>query len=97
MERTNEKVITLFNNLDIKVSIDDWEFMCKNRFFTDTPSEEHIQAEFVSGTGITKNKVHLWGKASKRFAEYISDLREIQELDINTMARKLLTEEEKFG
>ena len=86
--------IRLFNELDVKVSREDWRFMCQNRFFTDNPDEEVIQAEFVSGTGITENKKNLWGQASNRFTEYIEDLREIKLMDVNAMARNILSEEE---
>ena len=81
----------------LTISDKDWEFLCKNRLFNDDPLKEEIQAEFVSGTGITQNKPHLWKEAEKRFAEYIEDLREIQQMDVNKLARNLLTDEEKFG
>lgn len=35
---------------------DDWDFLCENRFFSDAPDEEMLQSEFVTGTGITRNK-----------------------------------------
>lgn len=46
-------------------------------FFSDDPNEEMLQSEFVTGTGITGNKKHLWNQASERFSEYIKDLKEI--------------------
>lgn len=81
----------------LTISDIDWDFLCKNRFFTDAPLKEEIQAEFVSGTGITQNKPHLWKEANKRFAEYIEDLREIQQMNVNHIAKIILTDEEKFG
>lgn len=84
--------LIFFEELTVEVSEDDWDFLCKNRLFSNNPSQEDLRAEFVSGTGITPNKRHLWSQASERFAEYIQDLREISCLDINTMARKLLKE-----
>ena len=51
--------------------------------------------EFVSGTGITLNKPSLWGNATKAFAEYVQDLREIKDADINGMARNLIENEEE--
>ena len=83
MNSSNKKTIILFSNLTFEVSAEDWDFLCKYRFFSDNPSEEQIQAEFVSGTGITKNKIHLWRKASERFSEYVADLRDIMQLDVN--------------
>lgn len=89
--------IILFHQMILTISDIDWDFLCKNRFFTDDPLKEEIQAEFVSGTGITQNKPHLWKEAEKRFAEYIEDLREIQQMNVNHIARNLLTDEEKFN
>ena len=88
------KSVTLFDNLMITISAEDWDFMCKNRFGTDTPSIEDWQMEFVSGTGITSNKKEKWAQANQDFAEYISDLRRIQSLNINEAAR-FLSENEK--
>ena len=45
--------------------------------FSENPAIDEIQAEFVSGTGITKNKKHLWENANEKFLEYIKDLKEI--------------------
>ena len=67
--------------MTLNVPDEDWEFMCKYRFFTQNPSEEDIQAEFVTGTGITKNKPHMWNEAGKRFSEYVDNLRDIQKMD----------------
>ncbi len=88
--------ITFWNDLTIHVSPDDWDYLCKNRFLSDSPSHDEIQAEFVSGTGISPNKKHLWGEADTRFSEYVQELREIQEMDINKMARDLLDDDEKY-
>lgn len=71
------------NILQVKVLDKDWDFLCQNRFFTDTPTQEMIFSEFVTGTGITPNKKNLWNEASERFAEYVNDLREIQKNDID--------------
>ena len=70
--------ITFWDDLTIHVSPDDWDYLCINRFFSDNPAYDEIQAEFVTGTGITPNKKHLWKEADMRFAEYIQDLREIK-------------------
>ena len=88
--------ITLWNDLTIHVSPNDWNYLCKNRFPSDNPSLDEIQTEFVSGTGITPNKKHLWNEADTRFAEYVQELREIQEMDINQMAKDLLDNDEKY-
>ena len=90
------KELILFDELIVKISEDDWNFLCKNRFFSDAPDEEMLQSEFVTGTGITRNKKHLWNQASERFSEYIKDLKEISGLDINALARNVLTEEAKY-
>lgn len=85
----------LFSGLILNISDEDWKYMCNNRFFTREPTREMIQAEFVSGTGITGKKKDLWDKASDAFAEYVMDLRQVQDLDINKMARDVLTDDEK--
>ncbi len=90
------KELILFDELIVKISEDDWDFLCENRFFSGTPNEEMLQSEFVTGTGITRNKKHLWSQASERFSEYIKDLKKISRLDINAMARNALTEGEKY-
>lgn len=87
--------IILFEELKVLVNNNDWDYLCKNRFYTNNPTDEMIQSEFITGTGITPNKRKLWSEANERFADYIQDLREIQNLDINNMARKILTDEEK--
>ena len=91
------KKLVFFGELVVQILEEDWDFVCKNRLFSENPDEADIRAEFVSGTGITPDKKHLWGQASERFTEYIQDLREISCLDINAMARNLLTEEEKYN
>ena len=88
------------NTIKFDVSDADWDFLCKYRFFTKIngePDEERIRIEFTTGTGITPDRPHLWDTATKAFAEYIEDLREMQGLDINKMARDTLTKEEKYG
>ena len=87
---SSNKVIKLFDELVITVGYDDWMFLCEHRFGTDTASYEDIQAEFVTGTGITPNKRNLWPEAETRFTEYINELREINSMDINKAARELL-------
>ncbi len=85
--------ITFWNELTVHISPNDWDFLCKNRFLSDNPSLDEIQAEFVSGTGISPNKKHLWNEADTRFAEYIQELREIQGMNIKQMARDLLDDD----
>ena len=75
--------ITFWNVLTVHISPNDWDFLCKNRFLSDNPSLDEIQAEFVSGTGISPNKKHLWNEADARFTEYVQELREIQGMNIN--------------
>lgn len=72
------KHILLFDN-KLKVSIETglWNYLCNFRFFSSNPSNEEIEAEFVSGTGITKSKTHLWEEASSRFTSYIEELKQI--------------------
>lgn len=67
-----------YDNITLNINDEDWEFLCKNRLFTDSPAYEDIRAEFVSGTGITPNKSHLWEKSDELFHKYIEELREIQ-------------------
>lgn len=67
--------ITLFDELNISISDEDWNFLCIARFFSDDPPIEDIEAEFVTGTGITPNKPEKWMQASEAFREYVADLR----------------------
>ena len=87
---------TIFNCIKLSISNEDWEYLCKNRWFTNNPELSDIKAEFVSGTGITPNKPHLWDKATILFHEYVSELKEIQKIDINSECRKKLSLEEKY-
>ncbi len=89
--------VVFFDELSVNISDDDWDYLCKNRLFTDTPDDEDLRIEFVTGTGITPNKRHLWNQADKMFADYIDDLKIVQSLDINKMARDVLSIEEKLG
>ncbi len=86
-----KKTITVFDGrLSFDITLDDWEYLCKKRFYTYNPDPESIEAEFVTGTGITSSKLNLWVEAADRFSEYVADLREIKSLDINKMCRELL-------
>ena len=69
--------ITLFGELNISITEEDWKFLCIARFFSDNPTIEDIEAEFVSGTGITPNKKEKWELASELFHEYVADLRDM--------------------
>ncbi len=82
--------LTMFDKIVVNISDEDWDYLCKNRIFSDTPSDEDIRTEFVIGTGITPNTPELWDKADEAFAKYIEDLREIQKLDLNKMCRDKL-------
>lgn len=73
------KEINLFDNqITLNISEEHWEYLCKYRFFSEQPAIEEIQAEFVTGTGITRNKPLLWEYANTRFSEYVEDLKEIK-------------------
>lgn len=74
------KKIRLYDALDVEISDDDWDFLCNVRFFTDTPTYDEIETEFLAGTFITENKKHLGDVASSKFAEYIADLRSMNPL-----------------
>ena len=72
------KTVSLFNNkMILNISEEDWSFLCNNRLFSEYPTIDEIQAEFV--TGITENKLTSWKEADVRFAEYVQELREIRE------------------
>ncbi len=97
----NYNKYTLFDKIELNISKTDLDFLCEKRFFTDKPTLEDIQSEFVIGTGITPNKAHLmslsrreetgkWKESSKRFHEYVDDLRAIENTDVNSMARELI-------
>lgn len=70
--------MTLFRELTVRVSEENWEYLCTNRFFSDTPSEADIQAEFTLGTGIAESNRHLFSEceAALLFANYIRGLME---------------------
>lgn len=70
-----------YNCIELSISNEDWDYLCQNRWFTNEPEFEDIRAEFVSGTGITPNKKHLWEKATILFHEYVVDLMEVQKMD----------------
>ena len=72
--------IRLFGALDVTVTESDWDYLCSRRFFSDNPPADEVEAEFISGTGITPKKTSEWKDASERFGRYISDLREISRL-----------------
>lgn len=79
--------LLFFEELTVEVSEDGREFLYKNMLFSNKLSQKDLRVAFVSGTGINLARRYLWSQAFKRFAEYISDLREISCLDINAMAR----------
>ena len=68
---------TLFNDLTVTIPINDWQFLCKNRWHTDDPDIEDVITEFVTGTGITPNKPQRYSEAGKTFHEYVDELRDI--------------------
>ena len=78
MSNEISKQIQLFDKqLTVNSSEDDWIFLCNNRFFTDRPEPELVQAEFITGTGITATRTALWKDADRLFHDYIDDLKEI--------------------
>ena len=43
----NDKIFTLYNNkFTITIPKEDWNFMCKERWFTDNPEQDLLDAEF---------------------------------------------------
>ena len=89
-------IYKFYNTIDVKISDEDWDFLCKNRWFTENPDYEDVRLEFSTGTQITIQDKELWDKASEEFHEYICDLMEIQKIDINSVARKTLSFDEKY-
>lgn len=88
--------VSLYNGqIQFQISDEDEKWLCENVFFSSNITEDLWRMEFVSGTGITLNKPSLWGNATKAFAEYVQDLREIKDADINGMARNLIENEEE--
>ena len=86
-----------FNNeLQVQVSATHWLFLCKYRFFTDTPSDEELQTEFVTGTQITSQMKDKWNCASTAFADYIDDLITIsgKSLELQQLAENIITNNE---
>ncbi len=82
--------IILFDELKLNISEENWQFLLQHRFSSKIPTNDELQAEFVSGTGITKKRKDLWPKAEIRFNEYIDDLKDIQSLDVNSSIRDLI-------
>lgn len=37
---------TLYNRFDITIPIEEWEFMCQKRWFSDTPTQHEAEVEF---------------------------------------------------
>ena len=70
-------IVKIFDQLELTISKEDWDFLCTIRFFSDNPTYEEIEREFVSGTGITSKKKDLWPNASVAFKEYIANLRDM--------------------
>ena len=86
------KYIELFDGqLGLEISDENWDYLCKYRFGTTNPSLNFIEPEFVTGTRITPGKKDIFHDASRLFADYINDLREINHDDINRQARELLS------
>ncbi len=50
------KIIKIWNELEVQVSDEDWAFMCEVRFFSENPTDDAIETEFVNGTRITPKK-----------------------------------------
>lgn len=67
-----------YENIKVRISDVDWDYLCKNRFFTSNPTYEDLRAEFVSGTGITPNKPERWTNADSDFKRYIQELRQVR-------------------
>lgn len=89
--RKSMKRIFLFDNmLMIHIDTELWDYLCNFRFFSSNPSDKEIEAEFISGTGITKNKPQLWSEANSRFVSYIEELRQIYKQDEYFMKLKNL-------
>lgn len=86
----------IYNCIELSISDEDWDYLCQNRWFTTKPELEDIKAEFISGTGISPSKEHLWDKASILFHEYVTDLKDIQKMDINIECRNMLSFDEKY-
>lgn len=86
---------TFYNCIELNISNEDWIYLCKNRWHTDSPQMDDVRAEFISGTGITPNTPDMWQKADEAFHDYINELRELQKIDINSKCKSLLSEVEK--
>lgn len=96
MDILTNKRINLFNGqLIINISEEDWAFLCENRFFTDSPEIDSIEADFITGTGITSTAEEKWSNASDKFKDYIDDLRDIMGLNICDMAKNVISAKEK--
>ncbi|MCR5118184.1 MAG: hypothetical protein K6B44_01020, partial [Lachnospiraceae bacterium] len=68
-----------WEKLILHISDEDFDFLCRKRFFTYSPTFEDVRIEFVTGTGITYQKSELWGEADQLFHEYILDLKGIMD------------------
>lgn len=79
--------VLLFGRYNIAFSERDWEFMCKNRWFTDSPSVEEMEAEFgLCGLRDARDDAD----ANELVASVVSALREIRGLDIEQKCDKAI-------
>lgn len=83
-----------FQGLTVTVTRNDWQYLCDHRWFTNTPTADDIQTEFITGTGITPNQPELFSSATEEFHQYVDELRMISKLDINKMAHEIISKDE---
>ncbi len=72
----------LFNTIELNISDDDFDFLCKHRFHTNNPSLEDVEKEFVKGTGIYPrqddlNNFELHKRVDFLFSYYVQYLKDL--------------------
>ncbi len=83
---------SLYDKFNITISIDDWLFMCKNRWFSDEPLREDVEAEFgVCGARSAKDNKEANMIVNKTIGTY----KRIMQTDIEKDCRKTLNSTSK--
>lgn len=46
LKDTNEVRFTLYGKFNITIPVDDWNFMCEKRWFSNSPTKHEVETEF---------------------------------------------------
>lgn len=100
MDKLNDKVLdftinadnetvsfVLYNKFNIIVSIEDWHFLCENRWFSKEPYKDEVEAEF--GLYGARN-AETSEDVLKCIKSCVEDLKDVMETDIRDKCSILL-------